>query len=109
MNHTIIATAAAVAVSTGIQALACTSLIATPGATTDGSAMITYAADSHTLYGELYSTPAANHAPGENEKGLRLGFGPLSWRDSTAASHLFNCGQYERARTGYKREHLGGP
>lgn len=68
MNHTIIATAAAVAVSTGMQALACTSLIATPGATTDGSAMITYAADSHTLYGELYSTPAANHAPGEMRK-----------------------------------------
>ncbi len=36
-----------------------------PGATADGSAMITYAADSHTLYGELYSTPAADHAPGE--------------------------------------------
>ncbi len=43
---------------------ACTSLIATPGATADGSAMITYAADSHTLYGELYNTPAADHAPG---------------------------------------------
>ncbi len=43
---------------------ACTSLIATPGATADGSAMITYAADSHTLYGELYNRPAADHAPG---------------------------------------------
>ena len=46
-------------------AMACTSLIAAPGATADGSAMITYAADSHTLYGELYSTPAADHAPGD--------------------------------------------
>lgn len=45
-------------------ALACTSLIATKGATASGSTMITYAADSHTLYGELYSTPAADHAPG---------------------------------------------
>lgn len=45
-------------------ALACTSLIATPGATADGSSMITYAADSHTLYGELYRQPAADHAPG---------------------------------------------
>ncbi|MDE6331526.1 MAG: C69 family dipeptidase, partial [Muribaculaceae bacterium] len=44
--------------------LACTSLIATPGASTDGSSMITYAADSHTLYGELYHQPAADHAPG---------------------------------------------
>ncbi len=44
--------------------LACTSLIATKGATADGSTMITYAADSHVLYGELYNQPAADHAPG---------------------------------------------
>lgn len=46
----------------------CTSLIATPGATTDGSAMITYAADSHTLYGELYNQPAADHPKGTMRK-----------------------------------------
>lgn len=46
----------------------CTSLIATPGATTDGSAMITYAADSHTLYGELYNQPAADHPKGVMRK-----------------------------------------
>lgn len=45
-------------------ALACTSLIAAPGATESGSSMITYAADSHTLYGALYSQPAADHADG---------------------------------------------
>lgn len=45
-------------------ALACTGLIAAPGATTDGSTLITYAADSHTLYGELYYEPAADHAKG---------------------------------------------
>lgn len=43
---------------------ACTSLIAAKGATADGSTMITYAADSHTLYGELYNKAAADHAPG---------------------------------------------
>lgn len=43
---------------------ACTSLIAAKGATTDGSVMVTYAADSHNLYGELYRQPAADHAPG---------------------------------------------
>ncbi|MDE7452682.1 MAG: C69 family dipeptidase, partial [Paramuribaculum sp.] len=45
-------------------AFACTSLIAGKKATTDGSVIITYAADSHTLYGELYNQPAADHAPG---------------------------------------------
>ena len=49
-------------------ALACTSLIAGKDATTDGSVMVTYAADSHTLYGELYNRPGGTHAPGEMRK-----------------------------------------
>lgn len=44
---------------------ACTSLIAAKGATTDGSVMITYAADSHTLYGSLCRRAAADHRTGE--------------------------------------------
>ncbi len=43
---------------------ACTSFLITKGASTDGSTMITYAADSHTLYGELYYQPAGNHPEG---------------------------------------------
>ena len=35
-------------------ALACTNFIVTRGASTDGSVMVTYAADSHQLYGALY-------------------------------------------------------
>lgn len=46
-------------------ALACTGLIATPGATTDSTAIITYAADSHTLYGELYFKKGGKHQKGE--------------------------------------------
>lgn len=49
-------------------ALACTSLIATRGATSDGSTMITYAADSHNLFGELYRQPAADHKSGKMRK-----------------------------------------
>ncbi|GET34073.1 peptidase C69 [Prolixibacter bellariivorans] len=44
---------------------ACTNFLITKGATVDGSTMITYAADSHTLYGEMYFWPAADHKPGE--------------------------------------------
>jgi len=44
---------------------ACTNFLITKGATVDGSTMITYAADSHTLYGELYHMPATDHLPGE--------------------------------------------
>ena len=44
---------------------ACTNLIVSTGATTDGSTFITYAADSHTRYGQLRYCPAADHQPGE--------------------------------------------
>jgi dipeptidase len=45
--------------------MACTNLIVSRGATTDGSTFITYAADSHTRYGQLRYCPAADHQPGE--------------------------------------------
>ena len=43
----------------------CTNFLITKGASADGSTMITYAADSHVLYGELYYTPAATHLKDE--------------------------------------------
>ncbi len=46
------------------EADSCTNFLITRGATVDGSTMISYAADSHVLYGELYFWPAADHAPG---------------------------------------------
>jgi dipeptidase len=49
----------------GIQvSLGCTNFLITKGASLDGSTMITYAADSHTLYGELYYQPAQDYAAG---------------------------------------------
>ena len=53
---------------TAPQADACTNLIAGRKATTDGSVLVTYAADSHNLYGMLTHTPAADHAPGSIRK-----------------------------------------
>ncbi len=58
------AIAAAVATGSLMTAEACTSLVAAKGATTDGSVLVTYAADSHNLYGELYRQPAADHPKG---------------------------------------------
>jgi dipeptidase len=45
-------------------AMACTNFLVTKGASNDGSTMITYAADSHVLYGELYFRPAADYPEG---------------------------------------------
>lgn len=42
----------------------CTNFLVSRGASTDGSTMITYAADSHTRYGELYFSPATHWPEG---------------------------------------------
>jgi len=42
----------------------CTNFLISAGASTDGSTMITYSADSHELYGALYYYPAGQHQPG---------------------------------------------
>ena len=49
----------------GGEAEACTNILVTKGASADGSCMISYAADSHTLFGELYFQPASRHEKGE--------------------------------------------
>lgn len=43
---------------------ACTNFLVTKSASADKSTMITYNADSHTLFGELYYWPAATYAEG---------------------------------------------
>ncbi|MDD4933977.1 MAG: C69 family dipeptidase [Methylacidiphilaceae bacterium] len=55
---------AALVLTARSQAPACTSILVTKGASADGSTMITYAADSHELYGELTLTPAGTHRMG---------------------------------------------
>lgn len=58
---------------------ACTNFLVTKGASADGSTFISYTADSHELYGELYHKPGGKHAPGtkidviEWDTGKRLG------------------------------------
>ena len=53
----LLASAATVCLNT-VESQACTNVLVTKGASTDGSNMISYAADSHQLYGELYYKPA---------------------------------------------------
>jgi dipeptidase len=45
-------------------AFPCTNFLVTKGASVNGSTMITYSADSHTLYGELYHWPASDYPEG---------------------------------------------
>jgi dipeptidase len=44
--------------------MACTNFLVTKGASKDGSTMITYSADSHVLFGELYFWPAMTYKAG---------------------------------------------
>ena len=50
--------------SAGIHSFACTNFLVSKGASVDGSTMISYAADSHVLYGELYHWPASDWEKG---------------------------------------------
>ena len=59
------ATAVLIAATTSPQLDACTNILVTKGASKDGSTFITYAADSHTLYGELYFKAGGRHLPGQ--------------------------------------------
>lgn len=49
----------------GAPTWACTNLIVTKGASTDGSNLVTYAADSYGMFGFLKHLPAGHHAKGE--------------------------------------------
>ena len=49
----------------GTDSRACTNVLVTKGASTDGSNLISYAADSHQLFGELYYAPAATWKAGD--------------------------------------------
>jgi len=49
---------------TSVSGFACTNFIVTKGASKDGSVMVSYAADSHLLYGELYHYPAKKYPKG---------------------------------------------
>lgn len=68
MNIRLALSAAAVAVAAAglacTDADACTNVIVTSGASADGSCMVSYAADSHWLYGELYFKPQADWKTG---------------------------------------------
>ena len=67
MNIKPMLTAAAVcaaAILPSVQTDACTNILVTKGASADGSCLVSYAADSHQLYGELYFHPAADWEKG---------------------------------------------
>lgn len=64
MKNKLMVMAACAALLTGARATACTSFLVGKGASADGSVMVTYAADSHSLYGELYHWPAVTWPKG---------------------------------------------
>lgn len=64
MKKQFLLTVIALLTMTTYQLSACTNFIVTKGASVDGSTMVTYAADAHTLYGELYYRPAATYPAG---------------------------------------------
>ena len=58
LSKAILTIAVAIMGLNAIDSQACTNVLVTKGASVDGSNMISYAADSHQLFGELYYEPA---------------------------------------------------
>jgi dipeptidase len=70
-------------------ARACTNFICSRGASTDGSTFITYAADSHTRYGQLRYHHGGDHQPGETVK--LYNYGSLKFQiEIPQAAHTYN-------------------
>ncbi|TAM44304.1 MAG: dipeptidase [Acidobacteria bacterium] len=84
-------------------ASACTNLIVTKGASADGSTFISYAADSHELYGELYLQPGGVFPAGamrdvvDWDTGKSLGRIPQApvtyWRVGNINEHQVSVGE----------------
>jgi dipeptidase len=64
MTNKFLATLILFLILTGFNSYSCTNFLISKGATVDGSVMISYSADSHVLYGELYFRPAADYPAG---------------------------------------------
>lgn len=64
MKRILLAVLTAGLLFSSVEIYSCTNFLVTPGASVNGTSMITYAADAHVLYGELYFTPAATYPEG---------------------------------------------
>lgn len=82
LTTSIIAVVMAALALSSIDSKACSNVLVTKGASTDGSNIISYAADSHQLFGELYFKKAGIWKPGdmrrvdEWDSGKHLGYIP---------------------------------
>ena len=63
-SHLTLLLSAFFALAPALEGAACTNVIITRGASKDGSTLVSYAADSHSLFGELYYRPAADWKAG---------------------------------------------
>ena len=94
MKKTIILATITLLLLEGAAALACTNFLITRKASADGSTMITYAADSHEMYGDLVHRAAAVHPPGatrdvyEWDTGKFLGKIPQARRTYTVVGNI---------------------
>ena len=68
MKHILVLSSYLLLLFAAIPSQACTNFLLSKGSTTDGSTMITYAADSHTRYGQLRYHAGGTHQPGETVK-----------------------------------------
>ena len=92
----------------GRPAHACTNILVTKGATKDGSTMISYAADSHDLYGELYLKAGGRHQPGEMRDIIEWDTGKFLGRIKEAPETYWRVGNMNENQVSVGETTFGG-
>ena len=87
---------------------ACSNLLITKGASKDGSTMITYAADSHELYGELYFKHGGQHLPQEMRDIIEWDTGKLLGRIPEAPVTYTRVGNMNEHQVAIAETTFGG-
>ncbi len=108
MKHHLLSIALIVAMIVGFvnPASACTNYLITKGASVDGSTMISYAADSHVLYGDLYHWPAGTWEEGTMMDIYEWDTGKFLGQIKQASETLQRSWKYERTPGCYRGNHL---
>ena len=92
----------ALVVAAVANAFACTNLIVGKNASTDGSTIVSYSADSYGLFGELYHYPAGVHKKGTLIDVHEWDTGKIPRPDRTGTPDLQRYRQYERIPAYYR-------
>lgn len=107
-HRTVVALVLACVLATPRPSDACTSILVAKGATADGSTFLTYAADSHEIYGDLPLHPAATYSPGAQREVIEWDTGKFLGRIPQPAATYHVVGHINEHQVAIGETTFGG-